>query len=279
VKRFVGTRSMFRPVRKPITDADLKEARARLPLLEETSFRSEDGLLLRGYYLPSRNGAVVVMGHGLGENCFRFLPVVEILARHGYGSLIFSWRAHGNSEGTVSTWSDREQHDFKAAIDEAVRRPDVEGGRVAGLGFSIGASTVALEAAQDSRVRAVVLEAVFTSFDEELRDKMGKRGPVLLWISQAAARLGGVDFDHIRPIDHVAAIAPRPILFIAGSRDSDTPEPIVRRVFAAARDPKELWVAEGAEHGEYRQVAPVDYERVLVGFLDGAFFGGAAKPP
>ncbi len=212
------------------------------------------------------------MGHGLGENRMRFLRVAQLLAKRGYGSLFFDWRAHGDSEGEISTWSDREQSDFLAAVDFALRRGDVTAGRIAGLGFSIGASTVALAGARDPRIRAVIVEAVFPSFDEELKDKMGKWGPLSLWPAHAAARFSGVDFDRIRPIAHIAEIAPRPILFIAGTRDSDTPLPFVRMVYDVAGQPKELWIAQGAEHGEYRIVAPEEYERTLIGFLDRPFF-------
>jgi pimeloyl-ACP methyl ester carboxylesterase len=272
VRYFVKALSLFRPPRKPVTEADRQAAHARLPRVEEVSFRASDGLTLRGFYVPSRNGATLVMGHGLTENRMRFLPVAEMLARHGYGSLLFDWRAHGESDGEVSTWSDHEQRDFAAAVDFASNRPDVLEGRIAGLGFSIGASTVALEAARDSRVRAVIVEALYTSFGDEMRSKMGGRGALSLWPAHAAARFSGIDFDHIRPIDHVSAIAPRPLLFIGGSRDGDTPPPVVRRVFDAAAEPKELWLAEGADHGEYWAVAPVEYERIVVSFLDRAFF-------
>jgi pimeloyl-ACP methyl ester carboxylesterase len=239
--------------------------------LEEITLHTADGLTLSGFYLPSRNGAAVIMGHGLGENRMRFLPVAELLARHGYGALFFDWRAHGDSEGQTSTWSDREQYDFTAAVDFASRRPDIIGGRIAGLGFSIGASTVALVAARDPRVRAVILEAVFPSFEEEMQNKMGGRGALSLWPTLAAARFSGVNFTLFRPIQHIAVIAPRAFLFIGGDRDSDTPPPFFLRVFAAAGEPKELWIAEGAEHGEYRMVAPAEYERRLLGFLERAF--------
>jgi alpha-beta hydrolase superfamily lysophospholipase len=270
----LGTARLFRPARLPVTDADKARVRAAFPDVEDVSFRSPDGLLLRGFYVPSKNGAVVVLGHGLAANRMRFFPDVEMLSRHGYGALFFDWRAHGESEGDVSTWSDREQGDLRAAIDFVSARPDVTGGRVAALGFSIGASTVAVEAAADPRVRAVILEAVWTSFEEEIYDKMNRRGPLSLWPALATVRHFGVDARNIRPIDHVAAIAPRPVLFVTGSLDDDTPVPVVRRVYDAAGSPKDLWVVEGADHGGYQRVDPAGCERVIVGFLDKALLRG-----
>jgi pimeloyl-ACP methyl ester carboxylesterase len=260
------------PPRKLIKEPERRDARARLPTLRDVSFQSTDGLTLRGYYVPSVNGATVVFGHGLGENRLHFLPDAEMLARHGYGALLFDWRAHGESDGQASTWGDREQGDFAAAVDFASRQADVLEGRIAALGFSVGASTVALEAARDQRVRAVILEAVYTSLRDEMRIRMGSRGPLSYIPAVLAMRYAGIDFSHIRPIDHVTEIHPRPLLEITGRDDFDTPVPVAMRVFDAAAEPKRIWVVEGAGHGEYEKVAPAEFEAVLIAFLNDAFF-------
>ena len=266
-----GASRACHPPRMAIGAEEKAAARARLPGLEDVAFTTADGLVLRGFYLPAENGATVILGHGLGDNRMHFLPDVEMLARHGYGALFFDWRGHGESDGEGSTWSDREQMDLRAAVDFVARRPDVQEGRIAALGFSIGASTVALEAATDPRVRAVVLEAVYTSLDDEVAVKWGGRGFVSRCPARIALKREGLHFSHIRPIDHVAEIAPRPILAIAGSDDLDTPVAVVARVYDAATQPKRMWIAQGAGHGEYEKAAPAEFERELIAFLDSAF--------
>jgi alpha-beta hydrolase superfamily lysophospholipase len=268
-----GAASVFHPKRKAVTGDDKARAREALPGLEEVSFRTADGLLLRGFYAPSRNGASVVMGHGVGSNRMQLLDEAQILARHGYGSLMFDFRAHGESEGDLSTWGDREQGDFAAAVDFASARGDVTDRRIAALAFSMGGYALALEAAGDPRVRAVILEATYPEFDSEFRELMGRRGFVSLWPSLATARYYGIPVEGIRPIDHVAAIAPRPLLIVVGSNDPDAPLPQVRRLFDAAAEPKKLYIVKGAEHGGYARAAPEEYEHVLAGFLDAALFG------
>lgn len=263
------TDGLLRPPRRPVTPADLEHARAVLPSLEEVSFRSRDGLLLRAYYVPSRNGATVVMGHGLEQNGMALVPEAVILARHGYGSLLLDWRAHGASEGDVCTWGDREQDDVRAAVDYLAARPDASKDRIGALGFSVGANAVAEAAAADDRLKAVVLEAVYTSFDDELTHKMGARGLLSLAPARAVVRLRGIRPERIRPIDHVRAIAPRPILFVTGSREDNTLPEVVQRVFDSAGEPKQLLVLN-AGHGGYAEAEPERYESALVGFLDAA---------
>jgi fermentation-respiration switch protein FrsA (DUF1100 family) len=46
----------------------------------------------------------------------------------------------------------------------------------------------------------------------------------------------------------VAAISPRPLLLIHGSADKLVPVEHTHAFYAAARDPKERWLIEGAEH-------------------------------
>jgi fermentation-respiration switch protein FrsA (DUF1100 family) len=58
----------------------------------------------------------------------------------------------------------------------------------------------------------------------------------------------GYRFGTLRPIDAVARIAPRPLLIIHGEDDNLTPAEHARRLYAAAREPKECWIVPGAPH-------------------------------
>lgn len=259
-----------RPARQHLTAAERERAHRALPLLEDVAFRADDGLTIRGFYLAPKNGVVVVMGHGIAENRMRFLPDAEMLAGSGYGALFFDWPGHGESDERAGTWGDHEQRDFRAAIDFATQKAG-SGVKIAALGFSVGSSAVALEAADDPRVRAVILEAIWPTLDEEMSDKIPyffKR-----WPARLGMRREGVEFDRVRPIDVIDRIAPRPLLIVAGAADRDTPLPVVERVFTAAKEPKQIWVVPGADHGKYFDTQPEEYRRTVMTFLDGAFPG------
>jgi fermentation-respiration switch protein FrsA (DUF1100 family) len=58
----------------------------------------------------------------------------------------------------------------------------------------------------------------------------------------------GYRFGAVRPIEAVAAISPRPLLLIHGAADSLIPVSHAHELFAAAREPKQCWIVEGAEH-------------------------------
>jgi hypothetical protein len=65
------------------------------PAHEDVSFETSDGLTLRGWYVPSKNGAAVISFPG------RKGPQkpARMLARHGYGVLVFDRRGEGESDG------------------------------------------------------------------------------------------------------------------------------------------------------------------------------------
>jgi hypothetical protein len=79
---------------------------------EDVKFTTSDGLRLKGWYVPSRNGATVIAFPG------RRGPQkhTRMLARHGYGVLLFDRRGEGKSEGDPNSWGWGGGKDIKAAI-------------------------------------------------------------------------------------------------------------------------------------------------------------------
>ena len=247
------------------------EARAELPGLESVELHTSDGLRLRGWLSPGQNRAAVILVHGGGGNRLALLPEARILARHGYGVLLYDSRAQGESDGARVTWGDREQRDLSAALDLVSKRPEIDPGRIAVLGFSIGGSTASLTAARDPRARAVILHATWSSLEDEVHYNFAKYGWLSWWPALIMIRRAGVDLANVRPIDHIQEIAPRPLLMIAGAADTDTPVPVMQRLFSAAGEPKQLWIEPGATHGSYVAPDPTGYEAHVIGFLDAAF--------
>jgi uncharacterized protein len=274
VRSYVKSDGLVYGPRVHVTPADSARAFAAIPRLEEATVRTSDGLTLRGWFAPGKNGAAVILTHGGGGNRMQLFPEAALLSRHGYGVLVYDSRASGESEGDMVSWGDREQRDVEAALDFVTARRDVDRDRVAVLGFSIGASSVVLAASRDPRAHAVILYAVWSSLADEMKHR-AKYGPLSWGPSVLGLRRHGVDVDEVRPIDRINAIHPRPLLMIAGTRDEDTPLPVMERVFAAAGEPKELWVEEGARHGGNFATAPAEYETRVVGFLDRALPSGA----
>ena len=87
---------------------------------------SDDGLRLVAWYVPSSNGAAVIMQHGYKANRIGMLEEAEILNRRGYGVLITTVRAHDLSEGEQITFGHHEINDLEAWYQQLLLREDVD---------------------------------------------------------------------------------------------------------------------------------------------------------
>lgn len=253
---------------KPLGDA-------ALPDRTDAVLRTRDGLSLRGWYVPSRNHAAVVVMHGFAENRTQMLFESEALARAGYGVLLFDSRGHGESDGDLVTWGDREREDLRAAVDFLSARADVDPSRLGVLGFSMGGTTALLEALEDPRLKAVAAAGAYPSLVADTRYSYGKWGPLSVQPVLWTMRLSGVDVDAVDPMAHLCDLKGRPLLLINGDVDEYAPAFLQDALFQAACEPKEYWVVKGAHHGEYAKRAPEEYARRLRDFFDTALLGGS----
>jgi len=236
---------------------------------ERVSFTTADGLRLVGWYVPSRNRAAVIAVPG------RSGPVAQarMLARHGYGVLLFDRRGEGESEGDFNAFGWGGDADLKAAVTFLARRPDVDAARIGGLGLSVGGEMMLEAAAEDERLRAVVSEGAGVRSLAEHWDDPGPAAvqkPFSDWVIQTLALtvlanrapppgLSGVVDD----------IAPRPLLLIRGL-EGQQQEALNRVYYDAARQPRTLWEVPGAGHTAALSARPHEYERRVVGFFDRA---------
>ena len=238
---------------------------------EDVRFTTSDGLELRGWYVPSRNGAAVISFPGRKGTQRQ----ARMLARHGYGVLLFDRRGEGRSEGEPNSWGWSGDRDVFAAIDWLQHRPDVDPHRIGGIGLSVGGEMMLEAAAKDRRLAAVVSEgagarAYADAVDIPGSDPVG-RG---LGVIASAVKTGAVSvFANQTPPHHletyVGRIAPRPLMLIAAP-NSGHGEELNRRYERAAGEPTTLWEIPEASHMGGMSSRPAEYERRVVGFFDRA---------
>jgi dipeptidyl aminopeptidase/acylaminoacyl peptidase len=264
-------RAVFHPRQGPV----MPPARSGdFAALSDVAFTSPDGARLHGWLLPPRNGALVILLHGSEADRAQMLPEAALLSARGYGVLLFDWPGHGESSGSVH-WDGAEREALKAAVDYVGEQPFLHAPRIGVLGFSMGGAIAAQVAAADDRLRAVILEATFAdALEQTLAALGGRRGLVKQWPARLAYWWEGMDLRAMRPADAVPSISPRPVLIIGGSRDTVVPAWMVQKLFDAAREPKQLWIVPGAEHGGYDRIAPDEYRRRI-----GEFFDRTLRPP
>jgi uncharacterized protein len=239
---------------------------------EAIHIHSSTGIDLQGRFFSGQNREVIILASGYGETQEQMLPFAEFLHRAGFNVLTFNSRARTTSGGEYVTLGALEQKDLISAVDFAVRRPDVDPGRIGVLGMSLGGATAILAAAADKQIRAVVDDcgfsdassAIAASFQHFIHLPAMPFAPITVWIASYRA---GIDVARVRPVDVIGQISPRPILIIHGLDDYTMPVANSERNFAAAREPKELWFVPGAKHAESHTVEANEYEQKVVKFF------------
>jgi fermentation-respiration switch protein FrsA (DUF1100 family) len=213
-------------------------------------------------YLPKGKAPYPTVGicHGIPSGKPRdpadggYPELAARICRDGFAVFIFNFRGAGESGGNfdLSGWG----RDLKAAIDYLWALPGLDRAHLSLLGFSGGAAVAIYAAARDKRVSGVAAcacPAEFTFLNEldEPQKVLGHFRSIGLirdgdFPASVEAWLGG--FNEVRPIDHVAGIAPRPLLLVHGDRDETVALSHARRLYEKAGEPKQLAVIGGAGH-------------------------------
>lgn len=224
---------------------------------------------LRGWTVPSRNGAIVVFVHGSPGSRMDLVDEATALARAGYGVLLIDLPGHGMSDGKV-TWGDSFCDATRAALDFALTQPGVDPSRVGLFAFSMGSAIGIDVAASDSRVAAIALSGAFTDLDKQIDYEFRSWAPLTAQAARVVARRGGLRFDNRRPQDRIPQIGRRPALFIAGTDDRTVPAAMTKALYEGATGPKEFVLVQGAGHGHYARQGGPDYQSRVVRFFDAA---------
>jgi hypothetical protein len=228
---------------------------------------TSDGLALEAAYVPSRNGAAVIVYAGATRT-----EEALMLVRHGYGVLLLVPRGQGRREGDIVRWAG--DRDFLAGAEYLKRRPDVEPGRIGAMGFSIGGEILLETAAKSTAIDAIVAEGAGERVGE-----VDASGPIRLLTDPAMTVMTGATtvFGNTGPqppiVDRIGRIAPRAVFLIyavPGIGGEDYRQPLY---YAAAGAPKEIWRVPGSGHTGGLEAQPAEYERRVVEFFDGALLG------
>jgi alpha-beta hydrolase superfamily lysophospholipase len=241
---------------------------------QEVAFPTDDGSMLRGWFFPADqpDSPAVIYAPATARDQRSGLSLVPQLHAANYHVLLFSYRGHGLSDGSRwgFTYGDAESRDLEAAVrflreTEGLRRIGV-------IGHSAGAVSGILSAARDPEIGAVVAVAPFTCVDEVWNTNRPTVVPqALLDLTLRLTEMRkGFDRSDVCALDAVHRVAPRPLLIIHGTQDQRITQEQVHRLFAAAEEPKNLWLVEGASHNSIRDPMLDQLMPKVIAFLDSA---------
>ncbi len=264
-------------------------------MVEQVSFTS-DGLALSGllhtppgHRTGERRPAIIVM-HGFGgsKDGAQGEWAADALTGWGYFVLRFDFRGCGKSEGERGRVICLEQvADASSAVTYLQSRPEIDPGKIALCGASLGAAVAIYTAGSDPRIAAVISQGgwghgerkfrlqhgtpeAWAAFMKKLteglkhRERTGKslmvpRFDIVPIPPKLRANLKAdsiMEFPAETPIsmlmfqpdEMIGRISPRPVLLVHAANDSVTPTNESIELFKRAKAPVELHLIDDADH-------------------------------
>ncbi len=233
---------------------------------QDVAFRSTDGLKLAGWYRPSNNGAAIVVAHGGGSDRRGAVAHASMLARHGYGVLLYDARGRGESEGDPNSYAWGWEKDANGAVAFLKRQPDVRDGRIGGLGLSSGADALVDVAATNPDLRATVGDGTALRTFEDAK-RLGQ-GTVVdgasAWAMFKAIEVIGGQAPPAPLEDRIAQIT-SPLLLISAGRTAEYEFNAL--YMQSAKPTAQHWNLRDGHHTRGLREYPASYERRVVDFF------------
>jgi predicted alpha/beta hydrolase len=262
-----------------------------LPEAEDVTFRSRDGVTLRGCYLTARQPrrGVILFGLEFGSNRWSCRPYVEHLLDAGFDVFAFETRNQGESGETPGydplQWvTDYEVADARAALAYLKARPDADPRGVGFFGISKGGSAGLFLAAADRTVRCCVTDGAFGTyttlvpymrkFFKLYNQRYGMQMILPSWYFGMFGLIGLMQIErkrhcHFPHLEGAMRRLRQPLLMIHGEADAYIRPNMARALFGfAASATKDFWLAPDSKHNQALHEHSVEYRRRVLEFFE-----------
>jgi hypothetical protein len=233
---------------------------------EDVSLNTDDGITLRGWYIPSPKATdkAIIVCHGYPMdkgNVLSFCPMFY----DNYNILMFDFRGLGQSGGGFTSIGLNETKDLEAAVNYLKGR-GVK--RIGALGFSMGGAVIIM--ANNPDIRAAVSDSAFTELSEMVEVVYGNFGPfrhIFTYFTKIISKLVfRLDILKVSPMTAVKNFK-APLFLIHGQEDSQIDASGAKLLHQASPN-SELWIVPSAEHGETHSLYPDKYKEKVLSFFE-----------
>ncbi len=233
---------------------------------EDVSFVTDDGIVLMGWYIPSKvsDAKTIILLHGYPAYKGDILPALSFLNKK-YNLLLFDFRYFGQSEGKYTTAGAKEVDDLLAAI-RFLKTKGIE--EVGVWGFSLGGAVALMTAPQAPEIKAIISESSYASLN--LMALQLYRIPILNYplasLTEFWAKVFlGIDLKNVSPANSAKNLN-IPILIVHSKNDEVIPFKNALLIQEALKNnPRaEFWFEENLIHGQLGE----EYQKRIGEFFD-----------
>ena len=203
--------------------------------LHEITVKTADGLTITGWHRPAdHDKSTLIFFHGNAGHYGHRIYNVEGYIEAGFGVLLAGYRGYGGNEGTPSEAGF--YNDARAYISQLITAGTNEQNIIL-YGQSIGSGVAVQMATEFKNVKALILEAPYTSLPD-VAAKTYFFIPVHLLMKDK--------FDNLPKIKNVHA----PLLIIQGLKDRIIPPAFGQKLYTQANQPKEIYQLKNHGHND-----------------------------
>jgi hypothetical protein len=239
---------------------------------EDIHFTNADGLRLNGYYIAGSNGATIIIPPTYASGRGGHMDNAKVYNDGGFNVLTFDSRACGGHQPFSIGYL--EAIDVEAAWAYLAARGDVDMARIGLHGFSSAGATSEFVAPR-LPVRSVIALGNYHDFSDLLTVQGGNfLIDLYVWGIYTSYHMQvGIPITTLDVGPSVQQFGDRKLFLIYGTLESPENGRELLALAQAAGVSAELWIVEGALHGQYRTIAGIEYHQRIVAFHCAALGG------
>lgn len=242
---------------------------------EPIVFQSLDNTCLSGFVIKRPHAKrTILVCHGYHMNKERVRQFLDIIPDDNI--VLFDFRAHGESEGSIITFGYYEQQDVLAAVHYIQHDSYLSQFPLCGVGVSMGAASLIRAAVHEqSAFKALILDSSFACLHQQLeRSFSAKTGlkkeffmPIMKMIYESFARFV---IHEVRPVSSAHHIT-IPTLIIHSEHDDFIHVEDAYAIYKELAGYKELWLVPDMKHGNIRKQLQDAYKNRIQTFFSVVF--------
>ena len=238
--------------------------------LRDTFLTMPTGERHHAFYVDRGSSRTAIVVHGWRDCAIKFFWLARIYEHElGYNVVMPELHGCGESEGEAIQmgWKDR--------LDVMQWMKTFQADTMVVHGVSMGAATTMMlsgeqmpEGIKDLRfVEDCGYTCVWDEFAGQLKEQFGlPEFPLMHSTSMLCKLRYGWSFDEASALKQVSKCH-YPMLFIHGDADTFVPSQMVYPLYEAKPEPKQLWVASGAEHAQSYKEHKTEYISLIRAFV------------
>ncbi|MAJ50052.1 MAG: hypothetical protein CMB82_00335 [Flammeovirgaceae bacterium] len=198
-------------------------------ILEAVEVLTDDNISLKGSYLKNPIDSIfcgVVISHGWGGNRMGGAEYVPYFWKKGCDIILYDHRGHGESGGSLGTWSIQERKDHQSFSEVLMDKSNLAIGQIGWIGKSWGAATVLAAGSVTQNIGFILADSPYRDIKSAVNERALRRYgswikifyPITYFLVQSRAKFDITEAN----IEALASEIRVPTLLIHSQSDDQT---------------------------------------------------------